>query len=139
MRLVLCLLWLLMKIKQLLFVLCTILFSLQAHATRIHVISNMHQVVAGSMDKRACKPITLKNRSDETLYVSIRYEDNGVDDWYLDPTQAVEVDMESYDGQCDAGAYIKIETLDHFVLFSDFVASGRKVVIEPYQLTYLRG
>ena len=127
-----------LKIKQLIVFTISLALASTAIASRIHVVSPSARPAIKQLKGQACRPITLKNHSYETLHVTIRYIDGGMDEWYLDPSQVVDIDMENDEGDCDKGAFINIETLDHYQIFSDYVKAGRNVVIDPYQLKFLR-
>ena len=127
-----------LKIKQLIVFTLSLMIATTVVASRVHVVSPSKSQTLKLVKGQACRPITLKNRSNETLYVTIRYIDGGMDEWYLDPTQVVDIDMDNDEGDCDKGAFIRIETLDHYQIFNDYVEAGRKVVIDPYQLKFLR-
>lgn len=127
-----------LRIKQLVVFVVSLMLATAAMATRIHTVSPNAPTTLKMVKGAFCKPITLKNRSAETLYITIRYVDDGMDDWYLGRGQAAEVDMENDVGDCDPGAFISVETLDHYEIFRGFVKAGKKVEIDPFQLKFLR-
>jgi len=82
--------------------------------------------------------ITIKNKSYETVHFDVSYVDGGIDTVNLKPGKVRYIDMVNDRGDCDPGADIQVTTLDGITIFKSWVRTGKSVVIDPYQLKFLR-
>lgn len=82
--------------------------------------------------------ITIKNKSYETVHFDVSYVDGGIDTINLKPGKVRYIDMVNDRDECDPGADIQVTTLDGITLFKSWVRTGKSVVIDPYQLKFLR-